>query len=130
MKLIKTFLVNPIGKPRMTRADTWKKRPAVQRYWAYKDILARQRKGFVIPESDFQIIFYLLMPKSWNHKKKAEMLDMPCKNKPDIDNVLKGFFDCLCREDKQIWDVRATKIWAEKGKIEVYVEEICKQKQF
>ncbi len=36
---------------------------------------------------------------------------------PDIDNLIKGLFDHLAKEDSYIWGVEATKIWAEKGSI-------------
>ena len=31
------FNVNPVAKPRMTQRDKWKKRPVVDKYYAYKD---------------------------------------------------------------------------------------------
>lgn len=40
---MKIYDITPIGKPRMTRADKWKKRPAVMRYRAFCDE-ARLRK--------------------------------------------------------------------------------------
>ena len=33
---MKNIKITPVSKPRMTRADTWKKRPCVLKYWAYK----------------------------------------------------------------------------------------------
>lgn len=32
---MKIYDITPIGKPRMTRADKWKQRPAVMRYRAF-----------------------------------------------------------------------------------------------
>ena len=34
---MKIYDITPIGKPRMTRADKWKQRPAVMRYRAFCD---------------------------------------------------------------------------------------------
>lgn len=35
------------------------------------------------------------------------------QSRPDIDNVLKGFFDGLIAEDKHIANITATKRWAD-----------------
>ena len=32
-----------MAKPRMTKADTWKKRPIVLKYWAYKDSIKKNK---------------------------------------------------------------------------------------
>ena len=47
---MKKIKIIPRAKPRMTRADTWKKRPCVVKYWAYKDELRR-----LIEENDIKI---------------------------------------------------------------------------
>ena len=120
MKHLKTFNVIPMGKPRMNKADAWKKRPCVLKYWAYKDELLLQVGKFVMPESDFRVVFYLPMPKSWSKKFKLTMINKPHKQKPDVDNLLKGLMDCLCKEDKFIWDVRVTKLWGDEGQIDIY----------
>jgi len=57
------------------------------------------------------------MPKSWSKKKKAEMINKPHKQKPDIDNLLKGLMDALLEEDSHVHTVFARKIWAEEGSI-------------
>lgn len=120
MKHLKTFKVTPIGKPRMVASDKWKKRKCVAKYWAYKDEILSQLKGFVLPESNFRIVFYLPMPKSWSKKEKAAMMNKPHKQTPDADNCLKSLQDILCKEDKGIWDVRITKLWSNKGQIDIY----------
>jgi len=107
--------VTPIGKPRMTQRDKWKKRPAVVRYYEYKDALNLLVKG-PLPER-LNVVFYIPMPSSWSKKKKAEMCLQPHKNKPDIDNLIKAFTDCLAVEDSYIHEVHAWKIWDIEGKI-------------
>jgi len=67
-RLLKAFYCVPIGKPRMTRRDIWKKRPAVVRYHEFKDTLALQRCGFDMPNSGIHIYFLLQMPSSWSNK--------------------------------------------------------------
>ena len=105
-----------MGKPGTTR----KSARFQTKYWAYKNELLSQIKGFILPESNIRIVFYLPMPKSWSPKMKGEFMNQPHQQKPDVDNILKGFFDCLCKEDKMIWDVRATKKWSDEGQIDIY----------
>jgi Holliday junction resolvase RusA-like endonuclease len=57
------------------------------------------------------------MPKSWSKKKKAQMLHSHHKQKPDIDNLLKGLMDALLEEDSHVHMVFTRKIWAEAGSI-------------
>ena len=106
------FNVEVMGKPRMTRADAWKKRPVVLRYWRYKDELRRQAKQLkYIPGYELNVSFFIPCPKSWSKKKVAEMAGKPHQQKPDIDNILKGFMDCLLDEDKKVWNITANKYW-------------------
>lgn len=113
--------ITPLPKPRMTKSDRWKKRPCVVRYWAYKDELNRLAKenNFTIPESGMHVTFYLPMPKSWPKKKQKVMCGKPHQQKPDGDNIFKGFLDCLTVDDSYIWDMRITKRWSEIGYIEI-----------
>ena len=39
------------------------------------------------------------------------MAGKPHQQKPDIDNILKGFMDCLLDEDKKVWNITANKYW-------------------
>lgn len=43
---IKVYNITPIPKPRMTRSDKWKKRPAVVRYFEYKDKIRAAGKPY------------------------------------------------------------------------------------
>lgn len=101
----------------MVRSDKWKKRPATQRYWDFKDELLSYVKGNLEPV--FEVTFYIPMPKSWTNKMRVEKNGSPHQQKPDVDNYLKAFMDCLCDDDSYIYDVRARKYWAEKGSIEL-----------
>ena len=114
------FNVTPIPKPRMTRADSWKKRPCVVRYWAFKDELTLQARAFRYEvEECLEIEFHLPIPKSWSKKKKAEMLGKPHQQTPDIDNLSKAFMDSLCKQDNFVWHLNAKKFWSEKGFIKI-----------
>jgi len=110
-----------IAKPRMTRADTWKKRPIVLRYWEYKDDIKNWgvQNNFKLKE-EIYVKFYIPMPKSWSIKKKAEMLYKKHQQRPDVDNLLKGLMDAFLEEDSHVHTVYAQKFWDSEGSIEFY----------
>ena len=115
------FYVTPMGKPRMTQRDKWKKRDVVVRYYALKDALRweAKRNGWK-PTPTLSITFYIPMPKSWSKKKKTEMMWEHHQEKPDLDNLVKAFKDCLYEEDKMVHTyVRIQKVWDHEGSIVV-----------
>lgn len=109
--------VAPVPKPRMTRSDRWKKRPAVLRYWDFCDAL-RQHYTDTVPDR-VVLTFHIPMPASWAKKKKASMMNMPHQQKPDIDNYVKAFLDALCEDDSYVYGIKAEKYWSTEGFIEV-----------
>jgi len=115
-----TFKGNPMPKPRMTRADTWKKRPIVLDYWAFKDEITSQanKNGFSLGEA-YRAEFYIKMPKSWSNKKKDKMKGTPHRQRPDIDNLIKAIQDTLLKEDSAVWYVVSTKKWAYDGCVKI-----------
>lgn len=110
--------IDPVPKPRMTRADRWKKRDCVQRYWAYKDRLRSLITGEDLPAA-YHVVFIMPMPASWSRKKRAAMLWQPHQAKPDRDNLEKAFLDALFDDDAAIWDGRTSKVWGDVGSIVV-----------
>jgi Endodeoxyribonuclease RusA len=108
----------PVPKPRMTRSDAWARRPAVLRYWAFKDELVALWGDDDLPEQ-IGLIFIMPMPDGWSEKKKCLMDGKPHQAKPDADNCLKAFIDCLADNDAYIWDMRATKYWGRTGSITI-----------
>lgn len=117
--LRRVFAVEPMGAPRMTRADAWKRRPAVLRYRAFRD--ACKASGLVIPDAGSRVTFVLPMPPSWSRKKRSEMAGKPHTSKPDIDNLVKAALDAIYDDDARVWDIAARKIWGEVGAIIVEV---------
>lgn len=114
---MKVYDITPVAKPRMTRADKWKKRPAVLKYRAFCDEC--RIKGMTIPESGAHIVFYIPMPESWS-KKKKEKYNLYChQSRPDIDNLVKSVLDALFDDDSHIYDIRASKFWSYTGSIYV-----------
>lgn len=106
--------LRPAGLARLVR---------IERYNKYKiDLLSLAKQQRYVPaEQGMHIIFYMPVPKSWRDHKKKKMHMMLHSNRPDWDNLAKGFFDSLLVEDNKIADVRVTKKWVnqEVGYIEV-----------
>ena len=125
-----TFTVEgpPIGKPRMTRSDKWKKRDCVLRYWAWADAcrLAAKAAGS-LPEAQLVTHMHvearLAMPASWAAKRRAAMAGQPHRQKPDADNIGKSAMDSLWEEDSAIWSLSVRKLWdTGSGSVTVTVE--------
>ena len=108
--------VSPVAKPRMTQRDKWKQRPVVMKYRAYKDEL-RQALSYKAIMMEMWLIFVVEMPQSWSKKKKAKMSGQAHQQRPDIDNLVKGFLDALLEEDSAVDEIHAKKVWGEKGSI-------------
>jgi len=107
---MKVYPILPCAKPRMTQRDRWKKRPCVLKYHAFKDEC--RIRNVEIPVNGALIEFYIPMPKSWSLKKKEKMAYTPHRQTPDIDNLLKGIFDAVLKEDSHIWSIYSIKIWS------------------
>ena len=115
--------ITPIGKPRMTRSDAWRKRPAVVRYFMYKDALvaAANRAGIdgSKPPEHVKIYAEFKPPNSWSKKKAAAHILKLHQQKPDCDNILKGVVDCIWQADQKISKMYVQKIWAEKDRLTI-----------
>jgi len=113
------YPITPVGKPRMTRRDRWKKRPCVERYFAFRDLVALH--GVHLPEYGAKIVFGLPMPASWPKKKRLSLASQPHLQKPDVDNLLKGLMDAVYPdEDSRVWDIAGLrKVWATDGFIRI-----------
>ena len=106
--------VSPCSKPRMTRADRWKKRQSVLKFFAFRDAVKQSPawKTLQLLDMDsFKIVFHVPMPKSWSKKKKAQFEGKPHQQRPDLDNYLKAWKDSVYEEDAVVWHVEATKLW-------------------
>ena len=114
------FNIKPCPKPRKTRADAWKKRPIVLKYFAFcNELRVLSKKMDYRPGDKVSLIFYIPMPKSWSKKKMEEMIGKPHKQRPDIDNLCKAFLDALLEEDSFVYSLTAEKYWSNKGSIVV-----------
>lgn len=108
---------DPVPKPRMTQRDRWAQRPCVVRYRWYCDRLRAdcEHNGWTLPDS-VAMTFVIEIPASWSQKKKREMCGEPHRQKPDIDNLVKGVLDALRPDDDSgVWRVSAVKRWGKCG---------------
>jgi Holliday junction resolvase RusA-like endonuclease len=126
------FDLVPISAPRMTQSDRWRlnpehpdinkrQRPVVTKYFAYKNNLVLQGKIMkfeIKPVLD--VLFIMPMPNSWSAKKKERMNGLPCKVKPDTDNLIKAIKDTFCKNDSHIWKETAEKRWGFKGSVIIF----------
>lgn len=110
-----------IGKQKL-RPSGLKRLLRLERYNEYKvSLLAEaKRKQFAIPAAGLSVSFFIPVPKSWSKKKKKLHHGYLCQSRPDIDNLIKAFFDSIIREDKHIANITMTKRWVdnEEGWIE------------
>ena len=115
--------VCPIGKPRMTQRDRWKKRPAVLRYHAFKDRVREEISRTpelkrLIDSGEIGHLSwkaYLPVPASWTKRKKAEMAGALHRAKPDRDNIDKAILDALFTDDSGIAAGHLEKRWDDGG---------------
>jgi Holliday junction resolvase RusA-like endonuclease len=126
------FDIVPVSAPRMTQSDRWKtnpehpdinkrQRPAVTRYFAYKKLLLIQAKQMNYEiKAVIDLLFIIPMPNSWSKKKKERMNGLPCKVKPDTDNLTKAVKDTFCKNDSHIWKETAEKRWGYKGSLIIF----------
>lgn len=116
------ILGQPMGKPRMTIGDKWKKRPCVVRYWAWA-AKARESMPENVPKKPLRVIIaaYFEIPKSWSRVKRQKMEGDHHRQKPDADNILKCL-DALFSDDACIAHVSLRKLWAAVPRMEIHVE--------
>ena len=99
----------------------------LEKYNDYKEsvyALALQQH-FKLPDQGANITFFIPVPNSWPPWKKELMHMTLHRARPDCDNLIKGFFDSLFREDKTIGQFSASKQWVnnETGWIEIRIEQ-------
>lgn len=118
--------IQPVPKPRMTRADKWKVREVVARYRGFCDEL-RLRANVAGMELTGQVglRFYMPIPKRLAHEMKMGRARLPLvhREKPDVDNLIKAVFDAMLDEDKTVYEVHAQKFYGETPGILIVTDE-------
>lgn len=117
----------PPGKPRMTRQDRWKKRPATDRYWAWANAI-KEAVGNSIPEAasvallNWTAYFEPPTSKSWPKKRRIAAIGTLHRAKPDRDNIDKAVLDCLWPDgDSAIAAGTIRKFWDWTPRIEIEI---------
>lgn len=111
--------VKPMGAVRMTQRSKWM--PAGQRYLAYKGELqhwmGRMHPVCLSGPIEANVTFWMPLPLSWSMKKRLLTVGMPHTSKPDLDNLVKGFFDAantiLWKDDKLVYRCLSDKFYGE-----------------
>lgn len=82
-----------------------------------------------------KFIGYLPIPKSFSKKKREQALNLEIVpvTKPDVDNLTKQLFDALTRmgfwtDDKIVFSLTAIKLYSDKPRWEVSIEEFSPAK--
>lgn len=122
-----TVPIEPMGAPRMTRRDKWDRRPRVVAYWTYRATLQAYAGELPPPDSVSLISIQACFepPSSWSKKKRAAAIGQLHREKPDIDNIIKGCLDSLWPEnDKAIARVEAVKVYGNESQLCVSIERV------
>jgi len=125
------FDIEPMGAVRMTQRGKFVKGNA-SRYLQYKNAIAtmalQSSQEPTLAACGVKIRFIMPIPKSWSKKKQLAAIGQPHISKPDIDNLIKGCFDAvnglIWKDDNQVVDVQAVKVYGEQPGIEMEVFEL------
>ena len=113
-----------MGSVRTTQAGKF----ADKRYHRYRDYktelrLLLKQVGIHKCPSAFFIKFVMPFPVSYTDKKKDTLRGKPHTQKPDLDNLVKGFMDCFGTDDSGVHAITMLKVWGDEGKIILGIEE-------
>lgn len=115
----------PVGKPRMTRRDKWKQRPAVMRYREFADRV-RAAAGKVPAAEQVKSLSWLACfapPPSWPKEKRINAIGRLHRVKPDRDNLDKAILDALYPDGDQAIAVgKIQKVWDWRPSLEIRIE--------
>jgi Holliday junction resolvase RusA-like endonuclease len=110
--------VAPCSAPRMTRADAWKKRPVVLKYFAFKEeFKLKCNKLGIALNDEVYLRFHVQIPKTCKKKYKEGQFH---QEKPDIDNLCKAVMDSFGINDCRVHTLVASKYWSENPRIEIW----------
>ena len=114
--------IQPFGYVRRTRADAWKKRPIVEKYYAYKNELSYKLNLIGYKQSSIlKIAFLLPIPQSLSNKQKNSLHLQLHNKKPDLDNLVKAFLDAATNQDNFVNLIQAAKFYSLEPKIILFI---------
>jgi Holliday junction resolvase RusA-like endonuclease len=120
------------ARPRMTRQGIayTPKQTVEYENWVKQCYCITHRDKKLTGQIKAEITAYFSIPKSTSKKKRKEMTSgeiRPTK-KPDTDNIAKIILDSLNNiafdDDKQVIDLRVSKLYSENPRVEVEISEI------
>lgn len=123
------------GRPRFARHGRYVQTYDPPKSKKYKALVAQKLKQVYFNHPiekavKIEIKAYFGVPKSYTKKRKLACLSgrkLPTK-KPDADNIEKGIMDAMSKiayvDDKQVIELHTTKMYAEKARVEVHIEEV------
>jgi Holliday junction resolvase RusA-like endonuclease len=114
--------ITPMGAVRTTQAGKYCDSNYLK-YKKYKNALYLLLRSKGVSECPKELIIDFVMPffDSYSDKKKAKLLNFPHMQKPDLDNLVKGFMDCFGKDDSGVYMIQTRKYWGESGKIILYM---------
>lgn len=128
--------IDPMVKPRMTQRDKWKKRPVVERYFAFRD----QIRAWILEDrveilgQGSHIIYRIQVLDRFSEIKKHSLIGRPHRGTldrapaMDKDNLDKGLLDAFFDDDSHIWNSESTKLWHTHGEIIIINDETIRFK--
>lgn len=94
-------------------------------YQVYKQALYAllASNGIKSCPAEFRITFVMPVFDSYTERQKQAKIGQPHTQKPDLDNLVKGFMDCFGKDDSGVHHIEMAKIWGEKGGIVLEIPE-------
>lgn len=138
-RILMTLYGNPVaqGRPRFSRQGGFVKAYAPIKSKAYKALIRLElqpllaKPGFRQFENSCRVHLLICraIPSGFSQKKRKEAIEAKIRptTRPDTDNYIKGILDALngtvLKDDSIVCEINAGKIYSDKPRIEVMVEE-------
>ena len=138
-RILMTLYGNPVaqGRPRFSRQGGFVKTYDPIKSKAYKALLILElqpllaKPGFRQFENPCRVHLLICraIPSGFSQKKRKEAIEAKIRptTRPDTDNYIKGILDALngtvLKDDSIVCEINAGKIYSDKPRIEVMVEE-------
>jgi Holliday junction resolvase RusA-like endonuclease len=121
---------NPVPKKRarFSKYGTYDEQSKVKRR-IKNEILFQMSKKSILRRIESHIsvemIFHTPIPKKTSQKRRKELLDAPNPKKPDLDNLIKMYCDCMNKivydDDALITELICKKIYSENPRTEIKI---------
>lgn len=108
----------PAQRPRFAKGRAYDPQADIKEetYWYVKSLIHNQSLTLSHKPLSLSFIFSFKPPQSFSKIKQRKRINQPHTFKPDVDNLVKFYMDCLTvnlfRDDKQVHTIHATKQYA------------------